>query len=51
VCAPEDLDVDPPDVVVILAWALREEIMSQLDGLRRRGTRFLFPLPEVALLS
>lgn len=47
VCPPEELAADPPDVLVVLVWPLRDEVLAQLAGLRRAGTRFLFPLPEL----
>jgi len=46
VCPPTELETDRPDVVVVLVWPLRDEVLAQLDGLRRAGTRFLIPLPE-----
>lgn len=47
VCTPEELASDPPDVLVVLVWPLRNEVLAQLAHLRAAGTRFLFPLPEV----
>jgi SAM-dependent methyltransferase len=45
VCTPEELAADPPDVLVVLVWPLRNEVLAQLADLRTAGTRFLFPLP------
>ncbi|MCC6954444.1 MAG: class I SAM-dependent methyltransferase [Deltaproteobacteria bacterium] len=39
-----------PDVVVVFPWNIKDEILSQLDGLRRSGTRMLIPLPEPILV-
>lgn len=50
VCAPDELTADPPDVVVVLVWPLRDEVLTQLSDLRKRGTRFLFPLPRVEVV-
>jgi hypothetical protein len=47
VCTPEELVASPPDVLVVLVWPLRDEVLAQLADLRRAGTRFLFPLPEL----
>jgi hypothetical protein len=47
VCAPEELVADPPDVLVVLVWPLRDEVLAQLTELRIAGTRFLFPLPDL----
>ena len=38
--APEDLARAEPDVVMILAWNLREEVMEQLAPIREWGGRF-----------
>ena len=35
---------DPPDVILILAWNFKEEIMKKL---RHRGYTFIVPIPEV----
>ncbi len=47
ICSPDDLAADPPDVLVVLVWPLRDEVLAQLDHLRAAGTRFLLPLPEL----
>lgn len=50
VCSPEELADDRPDVVLVLVWPLRDEVLTQLADLRARGTRFLFPLPTLELV-
>jgi hypothetical protein len=40
---------DRPDVVLILPWNLREEIMEQLDFIREWGGQFAVRTPELAL--
>lgn len=47
ICTPEELAADPPDILVVLVWPLRDEVLAQLADLRSAGTRFLFPLPEL----
>ncbi len=51
VLSPEELATRRPDVVVVLVWPLRTEVLNQFADLRRAGTRFLFPLPEPELVA
>jgi hypothetical protein len=46
VFGPERLLADRPDVVLILAWNFAAEVIEQQAEYRRRGGRFLVPLPE-----
>jgi hypothetical protein len=48
--APDRIEQQPPDYVLILPWNLRDEIARQLAGLRQRGSRLVVPIPEVQLL-
>ena len=36
-----------PDYYLVLAWHFRREILLREKELRRKGTRFLFPLPTI----
>jgi hypothetical protein len=47
--APEAIDELRPDVVFILPWNLREEIMGELERIRAWGGRFLVRAPEIGL--
>jgi 2-polyprenyl-3-methyl-5-hydroxy-6-metoxy-1,4-benzoquinol methylase len=43
---PERLLADMPDDVLLLAWNIEAEVMEQQAEYRRRGGRFLVPVPE-----
>jgi hypothetical protein len=49
--APDALDADPPDDVLILTWTIRDEIVAQLDHLRQRGTRFVVAMPRLEVVA
>ncbi len=48
--SPEQIREDRPDVVVILPWNLKDEIVGQLDFVREWGGRFAARTPELTLL-
>jgi SAM-dependent methyltransferase len=50
VMPPSRLLDSPPDYVVLLAWNFQDEILSQQAEFRRRGGRFIVPVPHVAIL-
>jgi len=47
--APERIFATRPDYLLILPWNLKDEIMTQLAGIRAWGGRFVVPIPEVAV--
>lgn len=51
VVAPERLLEDQPDYVLLLAWNFVQEIMEQQVEYRRRGGRFIVPVPEVEIMA
>jgi SAM-dependent methyltransferase len=50
ISSPERLREDRPDVVLILPWNLKDEIVQQLDFIREWGGRFAARTPELTLL-
>lgn len=45
--APDAIFAARPDYVLILPWNLREEIQTQLQGVRDWGGRFVTAIPEI----
>jgi 2-polyprenyl-3-methyl-5-hydroxy-6-metoxy-1,4-benzoquinol methylase len=50
VYSPEMIRETKPDYVFILPWNLKEEIMSQLEFIRKWNAKFVIPIPEVKIL-
>lgn len=48
--APERLRETRPDLVVILPWNLRDEIVEQLSYVREWGGRFVLPIPRATVI-
>jgi hypothetical protein len=51
VVSPDVLSADPPDVLLLLAWNLADEIRAQLRWFSERGGRFLLPVPDPRLVA
>ncbi len=49
VLAPQHLLDERPDVVLILPWNLRDEIVAQLQAVRGWGGRFVTAVPELRM--
>jgi hypothetical protein len=47
--APEAIEQEKPDYVLILPWNLREEITAQLAGIRAWGGKFVVPIPSLQI--
>jgi len=48
---PEKIQETKPDYIFILPWNFKDEIMSQMAGVRQWGGRFVVPIPEVKIYS
>ena len=51
IVAPERILEEQPDYLLILPWNFKEEIMEQQAEYRRRGGRFIVPVPEPVVVS
>jgi SAM-dependent methyltransferase len=47
---PDAIRETKPDVILILPWNLKDEIVEQMDFVRSWGARFVVPIPEVHVL-
>ncbi len=49
--AVDKLYEDRPDDIIILPWNIRDEVIAQLDDLRRQGTRFVTAVPHIEIFE
>ena len=50
ICHPDALREAQPDLVLILAWNLQDEITSQVGYIHEWGGCFVVPIPSVKVL-
>ena len=48
---PNHIKKNKPDYVLILAWNLKEEIMEQMQFIRKWGGKFVVPIPNVRIIQ
>jgi SAM-dependent methyltransferase len=48
---PERIFETKPDFVLILPWNFKEEIVTQMSGIRSWGGQFVVPIPEVSIIT
>jgi hypothetical protein len=47
----ETIDQTKPDLIMILPWNLKKEIMAQMAHVGAWGAKFIIPIPEAAVVD
>ncbi|MBM3897519.1 MAG: class I SAM-dependent methyltransferase [Thaumarchaeota archaeon] len=51
IVSPVALEQKTPDYIVIFAWNYADDIMKKLDKFKRKGTKFIVPMPKVQIIK
>jgi len=47
----EQIEIDKPEIILVTAWNYAEEIMRQLTAHKKRGGKFIIPLPTLRIVG
>jgi hypothetical protein len=50
ILGPEEIARRRPDYVLVLPWNFKDEIISQMQGIREWGGRFIVPIPKATVI-
>jgi hypothetical protein len=51
ILAPEAIDRARPDLILILPWNLKDEIVTSMRHVREWGAKFVVPIPRLSVLD
>lgn len=51
ILGPTELEANPPDVLILLPWNFRDEILRQQQGYLAQGGRILVPIPDLEMVA
>ena len=47
---PEEINKKSPDYVLILAWNIADEVMKQFADYKKKGGKFIIPIPHLQII-
>jgi SAM-dependent methyltransferase len=50
IAPPEKMNEMPPDYILLLAWNYAPEILKKETALRKKGVKFIIPVPKVKII-
>jgi len=48
---PQEIDKIKPDIVMIMPWNIKDEIMREMAHIRAWGGQFIVPIPTPELID